>query len=310
MRTSIQHPSHHVPDEVAVSIRKLREVELATLARQDEIAKLARPNEEERRLLIEDQVSTAHARGINADMLQRRREVNTRRFERVARALEGTVAIRQPFELVTLDDKPTLPPPTDPTFWWAKTDWWLTEGISADSRSDGLHFMGGIVRHNGDLHTENFGAVALFELQAERIPLSLSRRWLSTPHVELFGELIGNTGDSDIFTGDIWSKCWMHRDQQLFQMGFGAGGPVPIILGQAHESEILIFEENRGRSEHVGLRGFQWMPPVTFGNINPAHSLWARVEVRFDIQTEGEGALFAPYPEVLLRTFQWQLTPL
>jgi hypothetical protein len=102
----------------------------------------------------------------------------------------------------------------------------------------------------------------------------------------------------------------MHRDQQLFQRGFGQDGPVPIVLGQAHESENLIFEEDGDRSVHVGLRGFQWMPPVTFGNINLANSLWSRVEIRFDIQTEGAGTLLWLDPEVLLRTFQWPLTAL
>jgi hypothetical protein len=173
-----------------------------------------------------------------------------------------------------------------------------------------LQFNGGINTHDGDLHIDSFGAVALFELQADRIPMSLSHRWLSTPYVELFGGLFGYTGDDDILTGDLWSKCWMHRDQQLYQFGFGPDGPTQIILGQAHESETLIFEEDGDQSVHVGLRGYQWMPPVTFGYIYPTRSIWARLEIRFDIQTEGAGSILEINPNVLLRAFQWPLTSL
>ena len=176
-------------------------------------------------------------------------------------------------------------------------------------RADGLHFLGGVTTHDGDLYFDNFGAVALFELQSNRIPQSTSGRWLSIPHVELFGGLLGYTGDDDISTGDLWSKCWMHRDQQVFQWGFGPQGPAPLIRGQAHESETLIFEENGERSVHANLRGFQLMPTVAVSNIDRANSLWARVEIRFDIQTEGAGSLLWLDPEVLLRTFAWPLIP-
>jgi hypothetical protein len=93
-------------------------------------------------------------------------------------------------------------------------------------------------------------------------------------------------------------------------MALGANGPVPLILGKAHEFENLIFEEDGGRPVHVGLRGFQFMPPLMISNINPRLSLWARLEVRFDIQTEGAGSLLWADPEVLVRTFQWPLNPL
>jgi len=150
--------------------------------------------------------------------------------------------------------------------------------------------------------------VALFELQADRIPMSLSRRWLSTPYVELFGGLVAHTANYTF--ADAWSKCWMHRDQQIFQNGFGENGPTPIVLGQAHEFETLVFEEDQDRTVNVGLRGFQPMPPVAFTNINPTQSLWARVEIRFDTQTEGAGSLLWIDPQVLLRTFQWPLVAL
>src|SRR4028119_354990 len=202
LKSSIKHPSHPIPKKVDVSIRNIHKEELAVRDRQDEMVKLARPNDKERRLLIDVQESAAHARGISADMVKKLREVESRKFNRVVHALESRVPIKKLYDQVILDDKPAQPPPTDPTFWWARTDWWLTGGIGANAREDGLHFAGGVSRHNGDLHTESFGAVALFELQAQRIPMSLSGLWRSTPHVELFGGLLGRTGDPDIFRGD------------------------------------------------------------------------------------------------------------
>jgi len=307
--TSAEHMSHSVPHEIATALDSYREYQLAEMARQNEIASLARPSQEERKLMAEAREAAGQSRGLPPEFAQKLRDLNRKRFDRVRDKLN-----RDPYKLPLdpgiFDFKPVQPGPTDPTFWWARTDWWGPDHVSAGMSSEGLNFTGGVTTHDGDLHYASFGAVALFELQADRIPMSLSRRWLSTPHVELFGGLLGYTGDSDIFTGDLWSKCWMHRDQQLFQWGFGPTGPVAVIRGQAHETETLIFEEDGDRAVHVDLRGFQWMPPVSFSNISPGDSLWARLEVRFDIQTEGAGTLLWLDPRVLFRTFQWPLTPL
>lgn len=319
---NFQHPDHNVPDEILSSLGNFHDAELATMARQDRIAQLARPNEEERRLIADIRESAAQDGCMSSEMLQTLRDVRSRIFRRLRDEINVSDAIRMPFDLHPWDTELSVPDHTDPTFWWARTEWWHSNrnpaepdedssaSFRADLRKDGLHFFGGVTTHDGDLYKDVFGAVAVFELQPERIPQSSAGLWRSTPHVELFGTLLGYTGDDDIFTGDLWSKCWMHRSQQIFQWGFGQNGPVPIVLGQADEHQSLIFEENAERTVHVGLPGFQWMPPVTFGGINIANSLWARLEVRFDIQTEGAGSLLWLDPEVLLRTFQWPLTPL
>jgi hypothetical protein len=51
--SSIEHPSHSIPEEIAESIRSFREANLAALNRQDEIAKLSRPNQAERGVIAE-----------------------------------------------------------------------------------------------------------------------------------------------------------------------------------------------------------------------------------------------------------------
>jgi hypothetical protein len=307
--TSIEHQSHSVPSEIAGTLDRYREYQLAETARQNDIATLSRPSREERKLIAEARDAMGQVRTMAPEATQKLRELNRKRFDRIREKLNQD-ALKIPLDIHIFDFTPVQPGPTDPTFWWARTDWWFPEHVSAGMDSEGLKFDGGVTTHDGDLHFASFGAVALFELQADRIPMSLSRRWLSTPHVELFGGLLGHTGDNDIFTGDLWSKCWLHCDQQLFQWGFGENGPVPVVLGQAHATDTLIFEENGDRSVHVDLPGFKLMPPVTFTTITPGESVWARLEIRFDIQTEGAGTLLWLDPRVLLRTFQWPLTPL
>lgn len=306
----IEHPSHSVPEEIMATLTSVRGTQIAAESRQSEIARQARPTREEEIAITESREAYAIANGIKAEIISKLRDIRRRKADRVREIITKEVDRKSAFTLPVLDTKPPQPGPTDPTFWWARTDWWHPGHFSANLRNDGLHFYGGVTTHDGDLHFNSFGAVALFELQASRIPMSLSRRWISTPHIELFGGVLGYTGNDDIFTGDLWSKCWVHRDQQLFQWGFGENGPVPIVLGQGHDSENLVFEENADRPVNIGLRGFQFMPPVAITNVNPSSSIWARLEIRFDIQTEGAGSLLWLDPEVLLRTFQWPLSPL
>lgn len=307
-RSSIAHPSHSIPDEIANGHLTSIEETRAALARQNELESLGRPNEEERRIITEIREAAMRANGVKPEAILKLRDLARRRSDRVKEALGREAALRAPDVGRLWDSKPVLPGPTDPTFWWARTDWWTSSDFNSSMAKEGLRFSGGPSTHDGDLHRSSFGAVALFELPSDRIPMSLSRRWLSTPHIEVLGGFVAHTADY-AFT-DAWSKCWMHRDQRLYQWGFGQDGPVELPLGQAHEVEQLVFEEDQDRTVNVGLRGFQWMPPVTFSNINPASSLWARVEVRFDVQTEGAGSILWIDPELILRTFQWPLTAL
>lgn len=306
----IFNSGHIIPSEVAASLLSLESERLAAQERQAEIARASRPTEEERRVLLELRQSLFSGGGVRQEVAERIRQIERRKTSRVEEALRAAHAVGSPFGRAHLEPQPPPPPPLDPTFWWAKTGWTTTRGVTAGHFDDGLHFTGGPTSHDGDLQFYSFGAAADFGLSHERIPFSGIGRWRSTPHVELFGGLVGRTGDDDIFTGDLWSKCWMHRTQRIFQLIFGDSGPVERVLGESHETETLIFEENADRTVHTRLRGYQWMPPVEFGGINPSDDLWARIEIRFDIQLEGAGTLLWADPEVLLRTFQWPLTPL
>lgn len=316
--TNLSNPSHIIPGDVASCLQQVDDVEVSYASQLQEVVKQSRPTEDERSRLTEILLKEASTRGITPDMSQKVRDIQTSRFNRLRSALQfrGSAKMRVP------DDTGDTPEPSDSTFWWANSQFYATSrrGPSPDKGSfssfsgkfdkDGLHVYGGVTTHDGDLYFDNFGIVALFELQSNRIPGSPSGRWISSPYIETYGALLGNTGDGDIFSGDLWSKCWIHLDQQIFQVGLGQNGPAPIILGQGHDTEKLIDEEDKGRTVNVPLRGFQFMPQVIISDIRPAASIWARLEIRFDIQTEGAGSILYLNPEVLIRTFQWRLNSL
>ncbi len=303
----ISNPNQLLPDDVVTALRRLQESAFSARRREAELGRLSRPTADERRRLFELKREAFSGEGPREGALERIAELRRRQFTRVEATLRERIAGPADFRLLPIELLPPPAPPVDPFFLWARTDWWWDPGMQAHFHDDGLHFTGGPTSHDGDLKYYSFGANAVFAIDPGRLPPPNAGFFGSTPHVELFGGLVAHTGDDDLFTGDLWSKCWMHRDQQIFQLDFGRTGPEPVVLGQAHEVEALIFEENADRTVHVPLRGFQWMPPVHFRGINVANTLLAKLEIRFDIQLEGAGALLWTDPEVLLRTFHWPL---
>ena len=59
------------------------------------------------------------------------------------------------------------------------------------------------------------------------------------------------------------------------------------------------------------MPGQIWVPEVRFQEANrvKGSTLYAQVEVRFDIHLKSAGALVWCDPDVILRTFQWPLAP-
>jgi hypothetical protein len=98
-RTSIEHPSRSVPDDVADSLKKFREQDDAELARQQKLAKLARPTKEERRELSEIYESTAKARGLDVEQMRALHDISTRKSHRVHEEVEAySASIRKELE--------------------------------------------------------------------------------------------------------------------------------------------------------------------------------------------------------------------
>ena len=294
--TSLVHPAHPVPEDIVEAFATLREQDLATVQREHDIAALTRPTAEERRLIAESRGTNAHKPGL--------RELG-RKYAKRLEGIEIDLPIR-PGPLFHFDPAPAPPAPVDPSFWWARTDPFHPGFYRSEFRADGLHFIGKFTYDDGDLFGFSLGATAMFGIDWERLPHSPSGRWRSAPHVELFGGLLGWTGPYDLFDGDSWCKVWLHRRQTVFQWGFGPSGPVQQIRGQAGETQHVINEENAHRTYRHGLHGFHPMPAVEFGNVFPG-TTWAQLDVRFDVQLEGNSFLWLD-PDVLLRTFQWPVT--
>jgi hypothetical protein len=320
------NPGHWVRDEVADSLRSFHERTLATAARQAEVAKLARPSEEERRSITRGYELIAQAVGVDPQEVRTQlREYAMDKSARIKDQIVSTVGGPLDFEHtpplreqamgnlargpLEFEHAPP-PPPDDPNFWWHSTDDFNLGASEFTPRwvdGEGLHFTGMITHHSGDFRWGSFGAVAVFELQPNRIPPS-AWAWRSSPYVELFGAVSGYTGEDDIFTGDLWAKCSMHLKQALLQPTLGG----MLIRAEAMGSWTLFEEDSMSRKVTFHMPGIWQMPEVTLtkANLSTTDSLFAHLEVRFDFHVEGHGSSVWLDPRVLIRTWQWPLIPL
>jgi hypothetical protein len=197
--------------------------------------------------------------------------------------------------------------------WWAQTGWWqdhLPPGLS-QAWHDGARavmFDGDLFYNNDNLLMGSIGARAIFGLGTDRMPPK--GRYISAPWGNVEGSVIGRTGKT--FSGDNWAKCWEHLDQTVRN---GSGE----VLGNEHRVQRLIFLEADGK-EQIGEIPQKFgdfpFPPVSF-DLDPKQPLTVTVEVRFDVQLEGE-SMFAFWPMnggflnsnahmLVLGNYQWTL---
>lgn len=307
---SIHHPEHKVPDDVARLFSQLDAAEIAAKRHLSEIISARRPNIEERLEMSRLTEQMAAESGVNRETLQRFGEIKKGLFDRTRpkRLLESN-----PFEIDwptihnIFDQQGPAPKLTDHSFWWATTDWWGEGGITASFGDDGLSFTGSVNSHDGSLQNYHFGYVSYFEVQPERIPAA--GQLLSAPRVNMSGKFLATTGDEHLFSGDMWSKCWMHLDHKIYQPVFGGLRD----LGHHHEVQQLVNLDGDQLSEEVWLPGTRALGPIFFsGDVAPAVSVWARVEVAFHVQLEGAGSdLWLAWQggsaRALFNTPQWPL---
>lgn len=217
--------------------------------------------------------------------------------------------------------KKKQPPAPDPSFWWAETEMWAPKTWQFENQADGIHFYGATDRRSSDRYWGSFGVTALYGLGPDRLPNPGGQWWRSTPYVELFGEIHGWTHIVSLFDKDGWSKCSLNLTQELYQfIPFSLNPDAPQVVGKATTTQVLANSLTGTVSlEDAYLPGFTWMPPVTFSvaNFNPAVELWAKLTVEFAFYLRA-GAIHSgpdalnPLPShpVLVRGFQWPLTPL
>src|SRR5262245_22700719 len=111
-QTSLVHPSHPMPEEVSEALAALREESRASAERDFQLAKLARPTKKERRAIAELR-GLEHKPGL--------RELGSEYADRIQEAEIGDPVAT--LELPALDIQPRSPLRSDPSFWWARTDW-------------------------------------------------------------------------------------------------------------------------------------------------------------------------------------------
>jgi hypothetical protein len=242
-------------------------------------------------------------------------EIRRRHHAGVAEAIERALDIKRGWKRERIIDwNLHLPAPEPPDFWWAFTQPFDTSGHTMAWRDDGLHIFGGpnLNKWNAE-RNEVFGAVARFTITANRFPQQAppSGWWVSRPFVELFGGLVGFAPDWDLLQGHGMASCRLHLRHTVFQFGFGQEGPVPVVLGQAVSDRTLLDLEDLGYSRHADMPGFTLLPEVRFPHAGraPGDTVFAEVEVRFDIHLKAAGSFVWCDPEIVLRNFQWPLAP-
>lgn len=310
----IENTAQRLPGEVVQAIATRRSAHLAMLeaAHETDLTPEMRREDSELRRRVASLTVAPGLDGLDTDL----RAAALKRSDQIAAILKDRIERREKAWLTYTGkwrDVVTAPP-VDHSFWWAKTQSHVAPDMKAEFRSDGLHFRAGpkVTKYDGEIHA-SFGAVAYFALQPERFPTSPSGIFLSSPHVELFGGVVAYAPNWDLIQGNGIASCTLFLRQTILQYGFGQTGPVPLLVAEAKgNDQWRLYLKNTGYSRHGAMPGFKLIPAVAYGQnqIIPTQTLYAEIEVRFDIYLNCSGALLWCDPEVLLRNFQWAPTPL
>ncbi len=310
--SAIANPQHHLTPDIADALNARHRATREVMEFQNEIGRATEINEEYGKARLEVYRSAFEPLRIDIDKATNRlNDIREAYHAKTAESLLKLIDIKRRFSVKLSDLVLNVPEPQDPSFWWARTDPFDTSGHTMAFRDDGLHIWGGpkIDKWNAERH-ENFGAIAKFAISPDRFPVSPSGSFISLPFVELFGGIVAFAPDWDLLQGHGIASCELFLRQTLYQWAFGMEGPVAKVVGEAVSTgSWFIRLEDTGYSRTLALPGRQDIPSVSFNKsmLAPADTLWADIEVRFDIHLKQAGALVWCDPEVLLRTFQWPL---
>ena len=291
----INNPKHSFSEPIQSAFTEMRVRRMDALARQHRLAIEARPTTEERQQFHAlHGVDSTPARNLLASFRDR------------VLPIEGT-DFSAP--LTPIDSAP-IEPLGSADFWWARTQFIAGGGLSTVPETDGVHIFGRVSYNTDHLLAFSAGAWATFELQPERRPPSASGRYNSSPNVNLFGNLVGwtNIHNCPLACDDKWCKCWLYLRQSAIQFVDDVG--TWRLCGENTSHTTLLNEEGNGNSVTVPLPGFLPMPFLQFGLLRPDRSVLVDLEVRFDVQLDGDSFIgFSPgnnpAGSVLLQYSQW-----
>ena len=181
----------------------------------------------------------------------------------------------------------------------------------ASNLSDGTHFWGRRTWGGDDLISFSVGGTSHFVLEPQNIPESPYGRYRSAPPGDANGTIYGYQGPySGPFGSDRRCNCYRVFRHSLWQRI----NTEWVRVGEKFQNEILIRLENS--DQHVvqrPLSGFMPSPEFEFGIADRSQPVWAQVEIRFDVELEGDAAIsFGDNPAdgVIVRTFGWWARPI
>ncbi|MCK6544354.1 hypothetical protein L6R52_00655 [Myxococcota bacterium] len=202
--------------------------------------------------------------------------------------------------------------------WWAQTDYYsefrgIHVALDQGGDSDGYVHVWGVASYGGDpLIQGSLGWTEYHVLSPDRFPTAASSRFEIPTKLLFGGGVLGcslGTYHPIWNADDKWCKCWITTRQSVFA---SAGGidpimiPVertslPFVLGDQQQSVQLLDYENATLAAMYSPITFRDMTsypyPIRFDAplavlAAAGISLVLRTEVRFDIQLEGESAIY------------------
>jgi hypothetical protein len=188
-------------------------------------------------------------------------------------------------------------------------------GLGAENLSDGTHLFGRRSYAGDDLIRFSVGATSHFKLEAQDVPGSATGRWRSAPPADAHGTIFGLTGNylPVLFADDKWCHCFRFLRHSLWQHVNNQWRS----LGERKDVATLIHLENvvQVGEKTVELSGWMPSPVIEFGILDRNAPIWAQVEVRFDIDLEGDALIMFspehnPANSVVVRACGWWARPI
>ncbi|MFD7389306.1 hypothetical protein ACFV46_12660 [Streptomyces sp. NPDC059852] len=294
--SSAQHPDRSLPDEVELAYDLLERRRLVEVSNADEMARRASRTEKERRKIASVREQVLREAGVSEGTLSD--------YQAILQGIDTRMSPEQwTHGLKPLPEGPaTITPELDGSsaaqemervayneFWWNKSNWWWENVMRTWNAAGKLWFAGWITCPDGNLHNYHWGVNALYELHQNRLLPSADGWYKSSPFADMQGKFEARAGN-DFLSGDNWCKCWVHLKHSVFQAQFGGVKYLGGGLQDNTQNLVNIVDDGQVREVPMNRRFFFPRITISKSEINSSYSLWAFVEIAFDLQLEGRGS--------------------